>query len=451
MGFYKFDKFWLYRIGFLCYIYIKHLRPAADGSTPNGFSRSPLGTDKTYILWKKETRMNKRKEEKAMKKFRTAKFLALALTLAMLLAVAGCGGNTGGSSAPPASGGDNSTSAPPPADDGALDLNSLTLDQIIEGAKAEGQVVSVGMPDEWADWGSLWKSVTSTYGLTHNDTDMSSSEELQMFKTEGKAGTKDMGDVGYSFVGQAVSEDLVQGYKTSYWDAVPDWAKGEDGKWMVAYTGVTTFLVNTDQVSKIPTSWQDIRDGDYKVALGPLSGGNAQGAFIASTYAFGGDMDNIQPGIDFWTEMAEKGRINTLDITKANFESGEIAVGVVWSFQGTPYSKEITQYKMSAVVPSDGALQNGYASVINKYAPHPHAAALTREVMFSDEGQTYLALAGAIPTREDFKIAAEYADQVIDMSGVAKAVVITDADAYSAACETAKTRWEEEIAPLLVQ
>ncbi len=330
-------------------------------------------------------------------------------------------------------------------------MNALTLDQIIEGAKAEGKVESVGMPDEWADWGSLWNSVTTNYGLTHNDTDMSSSEELQMFATEGKNGTKDMGDVGYGFVGQAVSEDLVQGYKTSYWDAVPDWAKGEDGKWMVAYTGATTFLVNTDQVANVPTSWEDIRNGDYKVALGPLSGGNAQGAFIASNYAFGGDMENLQPGIDFWTEMASKGRINTLDITQANFESGEIAVGVVWSFQGIPYSKNISQYKMTAVVPSDGALQNGYASVINKFAPHPHAAALTREVMFSDEGQTYLALAGAIPTRTDFKIADEHADKVLDMSTVEKAVVITDADAYSAACETAKTRWEEEIAPLLIQ
>lgn len=390
-----------------------------------------------------------------MKKFRTAKFLALALSLVMVLAVAGCGGNGGGSSAPapaPSSGGDTPpASTPAPAGDGALDLNSLTVDQLIEGAKAEGQVVSVGMPDEWADWGSLWKAMNTTYGLSHNDTDMSSSEELQMFATEGKNGTKDMGDVGYAFVGQAVSEDLVQGYKTSYWDAVPDWAKGEDGKWMVAYTGATTFLVNTDQVSKVPTSWQDIKDGDYKVALGPLSGGNAQGAFIASNYAFGGDMENLQPGIDFWTEMANAGRVNTLDITQANFESGEIAVGVVWSFTGIPYSKNISQYKMTAVVPSDGALQNGYASVINKYAPHPHAAALTREVMFSDEGQTYLALAGAIPTRTDFKIADEYADQVIDMSGVSKAVVITDPDAYSAACETAKTRWEEEIAPLLVQ
>ncbi len=388
-----------------------------------------------------------------MKKFRTAKFLALALALVMVLAAAGCGGNGGGSSAPatPPASGSTPASTPAPAGDGAVDLNSLTLDQIIEGAKAEGQVVSVGMPDEWADWGSLWKNVTGNYGLTHNDTDMSSSEELQMFATEGKNGTKDMGDVGYAFVGQAVSEDLVQGYKTSYWDAVPDWAKGEDGKWMVAYTGATTFLVNTDQVSKVPTSWQDIKDGDYKVALGPLSGGNAQGAFIASNYAFGGDMENLQPGIDFWTEMAKAGRVNTLDITQANFESGEIAVGVVWSFTGIPYSKNITQYKMTAVVPTDGALQNGYASVINKYAPHPHAAALTREVMFSDEGQTYLALAGAIPTRTDFKIAAEYADQVIDMSGVSKAVVITDPAAYSTACETAKTRWEEEIAPLLVQ
>lgn len=333
----------------------------------------------------------------------------------------------------------------------AGDLNSKTVDELTEAAKAEGEVVSVGMPDEWADWASLWKTMSDTYGISHNDTDMSSSEELQMFATEGEKGTKDIGDVGYGFAGQAVSEDLVQGYKTSYWDSVPDWAKGEDGKWMVAYTGVTTFLVNTDQVDKVPTSWQDIKDGDYKVALGPLTGGNAQAAFIASAYAFGGDMNNLDPAFEFWTELAKEGRINTLDITQANFESGEISVGVVWSFTGIPYSKNISQYKMQAVVPSDGCLQNGYASVINKYAPHPNAAALTRETMFSDEGQTYLALAGAIPTREDFTIADEYKDQVISKDDIANAVLISDADAYSAACETAKTRWEEEVAPLLVQ
>lgn len=388
-----------------------------------------------------------------MKKM-TKKSLAIALTGAMCLALVGCGGGekketkaaetTAETTAE--TGGETTAAA-----EGAVDLNALSLEELTEKAKAEGHVESVGMPNEWADWGSLWTAMSETYGLTHNDTDMSSSEELQMFATEGENGTKDMGDVGYGFAGQAVSEDLVQGYKTSYWDSVPDWAKGEDGKWMVAYTGVTTFLVNTDQVENVPTSWQDIREGDYKVALGPLTGGNAQGAFIASAYAFGGDMNNLEPAFEFWTEMAEAGRINTLDITQANFESGEISVGIVWSFQGIPYSKNISQYAMKAVVPSDGCLQNGYASVINKYAPHPHAAALTREVMFSDEGQTYLALAGAMPTREDFEIAEEYADQVISKEDIADAVLISDAEAYSAACETAKTRWEEEIAPLLVQ
>ena len=386
---------------------------------------------------------------------RSKKLMGLtAVIMGVVMATAACG-SSGGAAETKAADSAASTEAATEAAGGdtsaAGDLNSKTVDELTEAAKSEGEVVSVGMPDEWADWASLWKTMSDTYGISHNDTDMSSSEELQMFATEGEKGTKDIGDVGYGFAGQAVSEDLVQGYKTSYWDSVPDWAKGEDGKWMVAYTGVTTFLVNTDQVDKVPTSWQDIKDGDYKVALGPLTGGNAQAAFIASAYAFGGDMNNLDPAFEFWTELAKEGRINTLDITQANFESGEISVGVVWSFTGIPYSKNISQYKMQAVVPSDGCLQNGYASVINKYAPHPNAAALTRETMFSDEGQTYLALAGAIPTREGFTIADEYKDQVISKDDIANAVLISDADAYSAACETAKTRWEEEVAPLLVQ
>lgn len=375
------------------------------------------------------------------------KSIAGMLALAMALSLAACGGSENSAAADTS----DSTGSAAASAAAAEDLNAKTLDDITAAAKTEGEVVSVGMPDEWADWASLWQNLSDNYGISHNDTDMSSSEELQMFATEGENGTKDIGDVGYGFASQAVSEDLVQGYKTSYWDQVPDWAKGEDGKWMVAYTGVTTFLVNTDMVDKVPTSWQDIRDGDYKVALGPLTGGNAQGAFIASAYAFGGDMNNLEPAFEFWTELANEGRINTLDITQANFESGEIEVGVVWSFTGIPYSKSISQYNMTAVVPSDGALQNGYASVINKNAPHPNAAALAREVMFSDEGQTYLALAGAIPTREDFEIDAQYADQVIGKDDVANAVLISDADAYSAACESAQTGWEEDIAPLLVQ
>ena len=168
-----------------------------------------------------------------MKKFRTSKFLALALTLAMVLAVAGCGGNGGGST-PPANGSGDGGSA----NDGPLDLNSLTLDQIVEGAKAEGKLESVGMPGSWANWQGTWDGIEAEYGIDHNDTDMSSGEEIAMFEAEKNAPTKDIGDVGHKFGPEAKEKGVTQSYKTSYWDSVPDWAKDPDGHWMVAYTEI---------------------------------------------------------------------------------------------------------------------------------------------------------------------------------------------------------------------
>ena len=369
---------------------------------------------------------------------RIAAVTASALIVAMV--AAGCGGSSSTAS---------TAETKAAAESSGEDLNSKSLDDIIEDAKAEGDVQSVGMPDNWADWASLWKNLKDNYGITHTDADMSSAEELQMFTTEGENGTKDIGDVGMGFTQQVIDEDLTQGYKTSYWDSVPDWAKGEDGKWMIAYTGATTFLSNKTLLDQdgesVPTSWDDIKNGSYKVAIGDINGGNAQAAIIASNFALGGDLDNLDPAFEFWTQMAEDGRINTLDITQQNFETGEVQVGVVWSCTGVPYSKNITDYDMEATVPTDGSIQSGYASVINKYAPHPNAAALAREVMFSDEGQGYLAGAGGIPTRTDVEI------EGYDASQYDNCILMDDTDAYSKACEEVVSRWEEEITPLLVQ
>ncbi|HHU52953.1 MAG TPA: ABC transporter substrate-binding protein [Clostridiaceae bacterium] len=336
-------------------------------------------------------------------------------------------------------------------EDAAVNLNDKTLDEIIAAAKEEGDIQSVGMPDNWANWGNAWQALNDEYGITHTDLDMSSSEELQIFKTEGKNGTKDIGDVGQAFGAQVIEEDLVQGYKTSYWDNVPDWAKGEDGKWMMAYTGSTTFLVNTDLVDEVPKSWEDIRNGDYKVSIGDISGATAQAGIIASNFAFGGTLDNLDPGFEFWTEMGEAGRINTIDITQQNFETGEVAVGVIWSFNAVAYKNNIEQYKMEHTIPTDGAILSGYASIINKYAPHPNAAALAREYFFSDEGQANLAAAGAIPTRTDVEIPQEIQDATFQQSEYANAIPMEDTEAYTAACEAAVERWNEEITPLIIQ
>ena len=339
-----------------------------------------------------------------------------------------------------------------PEGDGTLDLNSLTLDEIIAGAQSEGHVESVGMPDSWANWGETWTELTETYGITHADTDMSSAEELNMFETEGAdAATKDIGDVGLAFTSEAINRDLVQGYQTTYWDAVPDWAKGEEGKWMIAYTGVTTFIYNTDITSEpAPESWADVRNGSYKLTIGDVIGGaTGQGNVLATAYAFGGDMDNLDPAFEFWKEMAEAGRIDQGDILLNRIQAGEVELGVTWSYNALTYRNETPNYTFDVGVPSDGSILSGYASVINKYAPHPHAAALAREFIFSDEGQINLAKAGAVPTRTDLEIPQEIQDETLQQSEYANSVPITDAAKYAEVCALIGERWSNEIIPLM--
>ncbi|MDR2225231.1 MAG: ABC transporter substrate-binding protein, partial [Providencia sp.] len=63
----------------------------------------------------------------------------------------------------------------------AADAN---LTELINAAKKEGQVYSVGMPDSWANWKGTWQDLATQYGLKHQDTDMSSAQEIAKFAAE---------------------------------------------------------------------------------------------------------------------------------------------------------------------------------------------------------------------------------------------------------------------------
>ena len=67
--------------------------------------------------------------------------------------------------------------------------------------------------------------------------------------------------------------------------------------------------------------------------------------------------------------------------------------------------------------------------------------------MFSDEGQAFLANAGAIPTRTLTGLEIEG----FDATPYENATLVTDQEAYAACCEEIVTRWSEEILPLINQ
>ncbi len=274
---------------------------------------------------------------------------------------------------------------------------------------------------------------------------MSSAEELAKFDSEGKNGTADIGDVGISFGPLAKSKGLTLPYKTSYWDDVPDWAKDEDGDWLLSYTGTISFITDKNNVSQAPKSWKELLNGKYKVSIGDVTTANqAQFAVLAAAIANGGNEKEIQPGLDYFKKIAETSRLSTVDASVANLEKGEIEVAVVWDFNGLNYRDEIDSKRFEVSVPTDGSVISGYTTIINKNAPHPNAAKLAREYILSDEGQINLARGYARPIRS-VTLPKEVQDKLLPDSAYQAAVPVKDNEAWDKTSVALPELWQSEV------
>lgn len=331
-----------------------------------------------------------------------------------------------------------------------LNLNDMTLEEITEKAKKEGEIQSVGMPDGWANWKETWQDIEKIYSIAHEDTDMSSSEEIAMFEKEKNNPTKDIGDVGQAHGPYAKQKGLTLKYKTSYWDSIPDWAKDEDGDWIVGYYGTISFLTNKKKVKDVPKSWEDILNGTYKVSIGDVnSATQAQNAVLAAAIANGGDENSIEKGLDLFKKLAEQGRLDLGDNSLSRLEAGEIEVGVYWDFNALNYSNKIEREnpnaKFEVTIPKDGSIQSGYATIINKYAPHPHAAALAREYILSEEGQINLAKGYARPIRKDIDLPEDVGNLLVDEDQYVNATNIKDTKKWDEVVENLGRMWQEDV------
>lgn len=356
-----------------------------------------------------------------MKKNALLKVLTVGVTSAFLMA--GCSGNDS-------------------AEGSKIDTSNLSLDQIEKKAKEEGEVNSVGMPDSWANWGQTWKDITEKYDIKHTDTDMSSAEELAKFET----GNVDVGDVGVAFGPLAEEKELTLPYKPTHWDEIPDWAKDDNGDWVVGYTGTMAFIIDKNNVKNPPSSWSDLLKGDYKVDVGDVMKANqAQFAVLAAAIANGGDEKNIEPGIEFFQKIAKQKRLQTTDPSLTSLEKGETDVAIVWDFNALNYRDQIDKDRFEVVIPSDSSVVSGYANIINKKAKDPHAAMLTREYILSDEGQANLARGYARPIREEVELPEDAKAKLLPDSMYKNVRPVEDAVAWEKTTKSLPQKWQEEV------
>ncbi len=302
-----------------------------------------------------------------------------------------CGGSTTTTSTTPA-----------PIPVGPIDMQTLT-----SNAKKEGQLQAIGIPPEWADYKDILAGYTKNYGIPiayQAEAEFSSAQELEVFKNSVKHPHGDIGDVGLKFGPQAVQQGLVTPYIHSHWADIPDSLKDPQGNWCTEYYGAQAFIINTDLVKQPPTSFQDLLNPAYKNMIGidadPRQASDAFLAVFSAALANGGSLDNVQPGIDFFAKLKKNGNFTAARSSVANIGKGEVAIAVMWDYLGLGFRDQLAgKPNLQVVIPSDGSLIGPYVSIVNKTAPHPYAARLWIEYIFSDEGQLFYLTGYAHPAR----------------------------------------------------
>ncbi|MBY7837327.1 extracellular solute-binding protein [Vibrio fluvialis] len=320
------------------------------------------------------------------------------------------------------------------------------IQSLIDAAKKEGAVYSVGMPGSWANWKDTWNDLNTHYGLNHQDTDMSSAQEIAKFEAEKKNATADIGDVGFAFARVAVKKGVTQPYKPTTWSDIPNWAKDKDGHWALAYTGTIAFITNNNLVKQAPTSWADLLNGQYKVTVGDVGvAAQANNAVLAAAFANGGDESNLKPALDFFSKLAKKGRLSFTDPSLANLEKGEVEVAIMWDFNALNYRDQIDRSRFTVTIPQDGSVISGYTTIINKYAKNPNAAKLAREYIFSDQGQINLAQGYARPIRSNIELPESIKAKLLSNDQYQNVHPVADFNAWEKSARKLPRQWQENV------
>lgn len=301
------------------------------------------------------------------------------------------------------------TAAPtqPPATGG----ESGPLADLVAAAKKEGMLTTIALPHDWCNYGEAIETFKSKYGIQVNELnpDASSAEEIEAIKANKESKgpqAPDVIDVGYAFGPQLVDEQLAMPYKVSTWDTIPENLRHPDGYWYGDYYGVMAFEVNKDVVKNVPQDWADLLKPEYKnqVALAgdPRLSAQAQMSVYAAALANGGSLDNVQPGLEYFKKLNEVGNFVPVIAKQSTIAKGETPVVFRWDYNALADKKALEgNPEIEVVIPQSGVIAGVYIQAISAYAPHPNAAKLWMEFLYSDEGQLIWLKGGCHPIRFD--------------------------------------------------
>jgi putative spermidine/putrescine transport system substrate-binding protein len=271
---------------------------------------------------------------------------------------------------------------------------------LVTAAKAEGTLNVIALPPDWANYGAVIAGFTAKYGIPVNSANPNGSSQDEVNAFDGTSNAPDVVDVGQA-VALANTAKFAP-YKVATWNDIPAGAKEATGLWFNDYGGYMGIGYDTTKVpGGVINSVSDLLGSGFKskVALSgdPTKSNQGLNGVIMAGVATGGSLDDVSKGVAFFKQLKQAGNYVPVVGTAATVKAGQTPVLFEWDYLSTSHGKDVSSWKI--FVPSNAIIGGYYSQAINKAAPHPAAARLWEEYLYSDAGQNLWLKGGARPVR----------------------------------------------------
>jgi putative spermidine/putrescine transport system substrate-binding protein len=279
------------------------------------------------------------------------------------------------------------------------------MSALVTAAKKEGTLNVIALPADWANYGNIIKDFQARYGIKVNSANPtgSSQDEVNAVKQEnGTSAAPDVLDVGMAVA--LANTSLFAPYEVSTWSSIPAAQKETTGLWVQDYGGYMSIGYDSAKFPSI-TSVSQLLGPQFKNAVAlngnPTQANAALNGVMMTNLASGGTADSIASGVKFFQQLKAAGNFVPVQATAATIKAGTTPIVINWDYLNTASVVGSSTWKV--FVPPNAILGGYYAQAINKQAPHPAAARLWEEFLYSQDksgGQNLWLEGGARPVEQ---------------------------------------------------
>lgn len=278
---------------------------------------------------------------------------------------------------------------------------SATLLSVVP-AQAEDSIC-YNCPPQWADWASMLKAIETEIGVKMPHDNKNSGQTLSQLIAEKASPVADVAYYGVTSGIKAANEGVATAYKPKGFDDIAEGLKDPEGRWFTIHYGTLGLFVNKDAIgdAPVPACWADLMKPEYEGMVGYLDPSSAFVGYagaVAVNRAFGGDLDNFDPAIAYFNELAENDPIVPKQTSYARVVSGEIPI--LFDYDFNAYRGKYTEDgNFEFVLPCEGSVVVPYVMSLVANGPKPEVGKKVLDFILSDKGQAIWTNAFLKPAR----------------------------------------------------